>query len=613
MDQQETGFDRPTRRCDLVMKGGVTSGIIYPPAVAELARVYRFVNIGGTSAGAIAAALTAAAEYRRQRGDAGAFADLDRLPGWLSERPPGQRHSRLRALFRPDPETAGVFAVLLSALSKRHPALRLLDVLWTVLRHYFLAALIGAGLSGGGWLWLIGIHHRWADLAGLVIATFGAIAFSLLACVAQACLSIQRNDYGMCHGLARRTGESPPLAEWLTSEIERLAGRAETEPPLTFGLLEQAGIHLEMLTTCVSHGRPYRLPFDTAAFFFDPVELRRFFPERVVAHLVAHAPKPTTPRRVKEHQRLLPLLPLPVAADLPVVVATRLSLSFPLLISAVPLHAIDRTRRLRKADGRRAPARAERCWFSDGGICSNFPVHLFDQPLPRWPTFAINLRPFHPDYPRQEDESRNVFMPATNRAGSAVCWERFENGGRLTRLFGFLGAVISAMQGWVDNTQIAVPGYRDRVVHIGYAADEGGLNLDMDAAHIARLAERGRCAGRLLRKRFAGDPINPMGWDNHRWVRCRTTLALLETTLAHLADAIQDPGEPDTRSYRELLTRARDTTPRSYPFASQAQRDRAIKTLEEIHDWMQQRSTAEETLTDGAPRPEPELRIRPRI
>ena len=55
----------PERYCDIVMKGGITSGLIYPRAVAELAEVYRFKNIGGTSTGAIAAALTAAAEYRR--------------------------------------------------------------------------------------------------------------------------------------------------------------------------------------------------------------------------------------------------------------------------------------------------------------------------------------------------------------------------------------------------------------------------------------------------------------------------------------------------------------------------------------------------------------------
>ncbi len=54
--------------CDLVMKGGITSGVVYPLAVVELARKYRFRCIGGTSAGAIAAVVTAAAEYGRDSG-----------------------------------------------------------------------------------------------------------------------------------------------------------------------------------------------------------------------------------------------------------------------------------------------------------------------------------------------------------------------------------------------------------------------------------------------------------------------------------------------------------------------------------------------------------------
>jgi Patatin-like phospholipase len=50
-----------TRYCDLVMKGGITSGVVYPNAVLALAREFRFKNIGGTSARAIAAAISAAA------------------------------------------------------------------------------------------------------------------------------------------------------------------------------------------------------------------------------------------------------------------------------------------------------------------------------------------------------------------------------------------------------------------------------------------------------------------------------------------------------------------------------------------------------------------------
>ena len=55
----------PAQSCDIVMKGGITSGVVYPLALVELARKYRFCNIGGTSAGAIAAAAEASSEYGR--------------------------------------------------------------------------------------------------------------------------------------------------------------------------------------------------------------------------------------------------------------------------------------------------------------------------------------------------------------------------------------------------------------------------------------------------------------------------------------------------------------------------------------------------------------------
>ena len=48
--------DQLAQRCDLVMKGGITSGVIYPRAVCQLAVTRRLTQVGGTSAGAIAAA-----------------------------------------------------------------------------------------------------------------------------------------------------------------------------------------------------------------------------------------------------------------------------------------------------------------------------------------------------------------------------------------------------------------------------------------------------------------------------------------------------------------------------------------------------------------------------
>ena len=47
---------KPVDHCDVVMKGGITSGVIYPRALVELARHYRFRGMGGSSAGAIGAA-----------------------------------------------------------------------------------------------------------------------------------------------------------------------------------------------------------------------------------------------------------------------------------------------------------------------------------------------------------------------------------------------------------------------------------------------------------------------------------------------------------------------------------------------------------------------------
>jgi predicted acylesterase/phospholipase RssA len=106
----------PTRYCDVVMKGGVTSGIVYPLAVCELAQQYRFVNIGGTSAGAIAAAITAAAEYRRANGDVRGFTEFVRdLPQTLGARRQDGT-TMLFSLFQPNSSTRKIFDVLVGMI-----------------------------------------------------------------------------------------------------------------------------------------------------------------------------------------------------------------------------------------------------------------------------------------------------------------------------------------------------------------------------------------------------------------------------------------------------------------------------------------------------------------
>src|SRR4051794_12504724 len=96
-------YAHPTLECDVVMKGGITSGVVYPGAIAELAQRYRFRSIGGTSAGAIAAALVAAAEYAREHGDPAGFDAVAALPAELADEVGGR--SLLLRLFQPDAET----------------------------------------------------------------------------------------------------------------------------------------------------------------------------------------------------------------------------------------------------------------------------------------------------------------------------------------------------------------------------------------------------------------------------------------------------------------------------------------------------------------------------
>ena len=93
---EDPPFDR---FCDLVLTGGVASGVVYPWAIVELARAYRFRNIGGTSVGAMAAALAAAAEYGRRTGYEAPFETLRRLPAALGK-DMGDGRTRMLSLFQ---------------------------------------------------------------------------------------------------------------------------------------------------------------------------------------------------------------------------------------------------------------------------------------------------------------------------------------------------------------------------------------------------------------------------------------------------------------------------------------------------------------------------------
>src|SRR5258705_11001212 len=107
MADQGSRFGQPEKICDIVLKGGITSGVVYPLALVSLAEKYRFSNIGGTSAGAMAAVAAAAAEYGSHTGNSG-FDPPARDPGEL-----GPKHL---SPFQPTAALQAVFDIFVAAL-----------------------------------------------------------------------------------------------------------------------------------------------------------------------------------------------------------------------------------------------------------------------------------------------------------------------------------------------------------------------------------------------------------------------------------------------------------------------------------------------------------------
>jgi predicted acylesterase/phospholipase RssA len=611
-------FSNATRNCDVVMKGGITSGIVYPSAICALARTYRFMNIGGTSAGAIAAAAAAAAEYRRVGGSAEGFAILSGLPDFLKTKPPGSKHTNLYWLFQPAAEMRMLFETAVSFT--KHGSSRY-------------AALALALLKGAPLVWAIIVllgflffflpqfsfyrHSVFGVLSALLWLGFLAAAGLGLA-IGNRLVRLPGVGFGLCSGLSAPTSRHPALTTWFHAFLSEVSGKPATEP-LTFGDLQEREIQLRMISTCLTHGRPYGLPIDTKDFYFKEEEFRAYFPDEVVDWMTRHPGPP--PSRDPDSIDAAGYCRLPQPSDMPIIVAARMSLSFPFLFRAVPLYAVDFTlRQVKQGEPvvavepggalnpgeRRKP---ERCWFLDGGICSNFPVYMFDAPLPRWPTFGIDLQPARKDRPDSE-----VWMPARNEEGLGELWNRIGERPGLAAIGRYVFGMIDAARNWTENRQMTVPGYRDRIVHIRLDdKNEGGLSLDMPPEIVESVSARGRLAAELLISHFANPgPGVTLTWDNHRWIRFRSFLGRFEEWIIEFQEAYAH-SEPSEQSYAELLQRPKTVPPDSYRLNA---RQRKFLT-----DWvsllLQLASAASSATPDRRanqhePRPTPVLRMLPR-
>jgi hypothetical protein len=655
------------------MKGGITSGVVYPKLIARLARGYAFKNIGGTSAGAIAAAACAAAECGRQSGrQPAAFASLAGLPEELQAQDQGR--SRLARLFQPAPAlqahfdmamryidakdklraalgiaaalvhwptVAGAALLLIAplvmlathltalrsaattmamlataagaawlanrafallparALASRPPWLRLaIELACATAAGLLVLAAAIAGLPGHAGPLNIGLQLPFLLLVPLCVATgFGWGAWRSAAALLQ---GLHRNQYGLCSGRSTGSDSVSALTDWLSLYLNQLAGLPPGRP-LTFGDLwgpqpatgpANRIVNLEVVTTALSQQMPYALPFrdNAGAFYFHPAEWAQLFPPSVMDWLLQQAPPPRQSGAVTAPDGSQ-LVRLCDPADMPVVVAVRMSLSFPLLLSAVPMYAVDYT----------DTSKLKRVWFSDGGISSNMPLHFFDTLLPEHPTFAINLKEAHPKYPI-EDAAQcgldgRVYLPGDNNSGRLRYWAAPDDA-TPAGLFGFLGNIFTTMHSWRDEILFPYPGYRDRIVQISLRPGEGGLNLNMPKEAVERLGDAGACAAEMLYRRFHPQG-GGNGWDNHEQVQVLSVLGNLE----RLAKQAGAPG---------AAARWRAAAERSKRLGAK-EKMLANDLLSDLEAMGAHISTSGESVEDKMYRPRPEMKLTPNL
>ncbi len=503
--------------CDLVMKGGIASGIVYPPAILELVNDnYYFKQIGGTSAGAIAACATAAAEYGRREGNKKSFNIFSKkTEQFLSE---DNKITNLKSLFQPTKENKQLFNLTLKLLEAKNKQLFLLKNIVPIISIFTKTTFGFSNLN----LHSLRENYHFKHL--------------------------QENYWGLCTGIE---GVSPvkgekrkAVTQWLHNVIQECSG-LNNKKPLTFGDLEiedsQHKITLRMVTTNISENKPYLLPFDNHYFIFERNEFNKLFPQELVDYMIDILEVKQKEEYEQNNTFKLPKIKnpegkeyhfLPVGKNMPVLVATRMSMSFPILFSMIPLYSI-------KASPKYKTIIEEKDLllnlFTDGGICSNFPIHFFDALVPSYPTFGIdlvtkqdtdqfsfipsNINPQSYIIPPIDtnDLEKSIYLSKPSHIPSSVRYE-------LKNLVDIvIKGIFPTAQNYRDTMQSGLPSYRERIVKIYLKEEEGGLNLNMSAKEIKNLQKKGHQAGKKLAKEFQ--------FKHHQWVRVKMMMGLLERGL----------------------------------------------------------------------------------
>ena len=342
--QDQSGAPEPgLPEVDLVMKGGAASGLVYAGALPVLAGRRRFRGIAGASAGSVAAAFAAAAEFARHRGDLGGYDRLRhqcqdlarRLPDLLVADPP------FRPLMR-------ALTALAPGSGRPHWA-RAMLAFWPSLAGGALAGLAVVALAevalGAATPFAWRLAAPGMILAALLGAGSGIAGYFVWAVAWVA----PRRGFGICDGRA--------LGEWIHAGLQEIAfGPGADAAPLTFGHLRRAGLYLRMPTTNLTQSRPHMLPEFDLPLAFEPAAWARLMPAAVMTALPAAGSDGRAP--------------IPAADDLPVAAAVRMSAAGPGLIQAVPVLLVQTTG-------------VTRLHLSDGGLTANLPLGVFDRLAPR--------------------------------------------------------------------------------------------------------------------------------------------------------------------------------------------------------------------------------------
>ncbi len=437
-------------------------------------------------------------------------------------------------------------------------------------------------------------------------------------------------------GIMPPTTVGANLTDWLTTALADLGGLGSDEV-LRFGHLWLGGdylpgdpdgrarraaanprlrsINLELMSTELIRRAPYRFPLPPAEsaqeqLWFDPDDLAGVLPAAVVSAMTAGG----TPVRVRA--LATGALALPALFQ-----AVRL---YELREGSAPVRTEFGARLARGGEELRFPGHAgaaqvaQELWLTDGGVTSNFPIHMFDSPLPLWPTVGIDLGS-HPAGAGHQD----VYL--LGDAGAAK-----ELGTPLGRaMSSFVGAVLGTGLQWRDTAQLWMPAFQARIAVVRQRGYEGGNNLFMTRDGIASLALRGVVAGMRLRRRFASDAQ----WQRQQWLRLRVAAESLVGLSERLRVSLREPayawlipqqgtGDPwaELDALPGRLAGQADPNP---PVAAADGPDPAVDwyrpdatdffdELESLLEPIRNGTARPAVLQEGAPRPPAELRQVPR-